>query len=89
MAPSSSKMEKEKEKDKEEHQKSDHLKLAKEVAVSQESMVSSEEHKVLIRSISGNINNLEELVNVIDNRLKMFASKQKSMALNFSDIQVQ
>ena len=52
-------------------------------------MRSEEEHKVMIRSISGNINNIEELVNVIDNRMKMLAGKQKSMSINFSDFQVQ
>ena len=43
----------------------------------------------MMKSMSGNINNLEELVGVIDNRLKLLASKQKSLALNLSDMQVQ
>ena len=61
----------------------------KEIRESGESMRSEEEHKVMIRSISGNINNIEELVNVIDSRMKMLAAKQKSMSINFSDFQVQ
>ena len=38
--------------------------------------------------MSGNITNIEQLVNVIDNRMKMLAGKQKSHHLNVSDIQV-
>ena len=40
-----------------------------------ESRISEEESKVMIRNISGNISNIEELVNVIDNRMKMLANK--------------
>ena len=43
----------------------------------------------MIKSISGNISNIEELVNVIDNRMKMLAAKQKSMSINFTDFSVQ
>ena len=54
-----------------------------------ESRVNADDHRVMMKSMSGNINNLEELVGVIDNRLKLLASKQKSLALNLSDMQVQ
>ena len=54
-----------------------------------DSRIDDDEQKELMKSVSGNLHNIEELVGIIDTRMKMLASKQKSMTINFSDLQVQ